>query len=183
MYYAHIYNSPLGPLTGVSDGINLLGLWLQGQKYFAANVRIAELQYGVQLPIFRAVDSWLASYFAGQNPAIDSLALAPQGSEFRRIVWRLLCEIPYGQVTTYGELAQKAAVILHKPRMSAQAIGGAVGHNPLSIIIPCHRVIGADGSLTGYAGGLDKKILLLKTEGVNIGHYDKGYQKMQELNK
>lgn len=109
---------------------------------------------------------WLERYFNGEQPEIAELVLAPQGSEFRQIVWKNLCEIPYGKVVTYGELAKKVAVQMGRERMSAQAVGGAVGHNPISVIIPCHRVIGADGSLTGYAGGIEKKRMLLELEGV-----------------
>ena len=111
---------------------------------------------------------WLDEYFNGKKPEISELDLAPIGSEFAKNVWEILCEIPYGKVTTYGEIAKKMATIMHKEKMSAQAVGGAVGHNPISIIIPCHRVVGANGSLTGYAGGIDKKIYLLKHEQVNM---------------
>ena len=111
---------------------------------------------------------WLDEYFNGKKPEISELDLAPIGSEFAKNVWEILCEIPYGKVTTYGEIAKKMAKIMHKEKMSAQAVGGAVGHNPISIIIPCHRVVGANGSLTGYAGGIDKKIYLLKHEQVNM---------------
>ena len=111
---------------------------------------------------------WLDEYFNGEKPKITELDLAPIGSAFAKNVWKILCEIPYGKVTTYGEIAKKMAKIMHKEKMSAQAVGGAVGHNPISIIIPCHRVVGANGSLTGYAGGIDKKIYLLKHEQVNM---------------
>lgn len=111
---------------------------------------------------------WLDEYFNGKKPEISELDLAPIGSEFAKNVWEILCEIPYGKVTTYGEIAKKMAKIMHKEKMSAQAVGGTVGHNPISIIIPCHRVVGANGSLTGYAGGIDKKIYLLKHEQVNM---------------
>lgn len=110
---------------------------------------------------------WLNRYFAGEKPAISELPLAPLGSTFRQIIWKLLCEIPYGQTATYGELAAKAAARMGKDHMASLAVGGAVGHNPISLIIPCHRVVGANGSLTGYAGGLNKKIALLKHEGVD----------------
>ena len=111
---------------------------------------------------------WLDRYFKGEKPQISELDLEPIGSDFAKNVWKLLCEIPYGEVTTYGEIAKKVAKIMNKSTMSAQAVGGAVGHNPISIIIPCHRVIGTNGSLTGYAGGIDKKIFLLKHEGVSL---------------
>ena len=119
----------------------------------------------------RPTNNWLNRYFAGENPAISELALAPIGGTFRQEVWRLLCEIPYGEVTTYGEIARKVAEKLLKTNMSAQAVGGAVGHNPVSIVIPCHRVVGTNGSLTGYAGGVDKKIWLLTHEGVNVERF------------
>ena len=115
--------------------------------------------------MFVQAKEWLDRYFAGEKPRISELKLEPAGSEFRKAVWEALCQIPYGEVVTYGELAQKMAVLHNRERMSAQAVGGAVGHNAISIIIPCHRVVGANGSLTGYAGGIDKKIKLLTHEG------------------
>lgn len=150
MFYKTDYNSPLGNITLCSDGSNLVGVWFDGQKYFASTVK--EMTEKNDLTIFSNVKNWLDRYFTGQNPKISELPLAPIGNEFRQAVWKLLCEIPYGETTTYGEIAKR----LGKP-MSAQAVGGAVGHNPISIIIPCHRVIGKNGSLTGYAGGIDKK--------------------------
>lgn len=157
MFYKTTYNSPLGIITLCSDGSNLVGVWFDGQKYFASTVK--EMTEKNDLPIFSNVKNWLDRYFTGQNTKISELPLAPIGNEFRQAVWKLLCEIPYGETTTYGEIAKR----LGKP-MSAQAVGGAVGHNPISIIIPCHRVIGKNGSLTGYAGGIDKKIKLLELE-------------------
>lgn len=109
-------------------------------------------------------------YFKGERPEIAELPLAPIGGEFRQTVWKILCEIPYGQVITYGEIAKKIAQKRGLNRMSAQAVGGAVGHNPISLIIPCHRVVGTNGSLTGYSGGLDKKIRLLEFEGVDMSN-------------
>ena len=114
---------------------------------------------------------WLDRYFAGENPQISELPLAPSGSDFRQMVWKILCDIPSGQTTTYGEIAKKIAARTGRSTMSAQAVGGAVGHNPISIIIPCHRVVGTNGSLTGYAGGIDKKIALLELEGVDMTKY------------
>lgn len=107
---------------------------------------------------------WLNQYFSGEKPLSEELSLKPKGSEFRKLVWEILCKIPYGEVTTYGEIAKEVAQILQKDKMSAQAVGGAVGHNPISIIIPCHRVIGASGDLTGYAGGVELKKKLLDFE-------------------
>ena len=170
MYYMTQCESPVGQITLASDGQNLVGLWLKGQKYFGDTVN-EEMKTADDLDIFKATNNWLNRYFAGENPAISELALAPIGGTFRQEVWRLLCEIPYGEVTTYGEIARKVAEKLLKTNMSAQAVGGAVGHNPVSIVIPCHRVVGTNGSLTGYAGGVDKKIWLLTHEGVNVERF------------
>lgn len=115
--------------------------------------------------VLAAAKRWLDRYFAGEEPLPAELPLAPVGSPFRQAVWKLLCGIPYGETTTYGAIAKKLAPMLGRETMSAQAVGGAVAHNPISVIIPCHRVLGSDGSLTGYAGGIDKKIWLLKKEG------------------
>jgi methylated-DNA-[protein]-cysteine S-methyltransferase len=120
------------------------------------------------LPAFAAARTWLDRYFAGEKPGIADLPLAPRGTAFQTAVWDLLREIPYGELTTYGALAQAVAARLGKARMSAQAVGVAVGRNPVSIIIPCHRVVGADGSLTGYGGGLPLKIRLLEHEGADM---------------
>lgn len=141
------------------DGENLIGLWLEGQKHFAAG---AERMEEGKLPVLTRTERWLSRYFAGQNPDPKELPLAPRGSEFRRSVWKLLLTIPYGQVTTYGAIAKALGC------KSAQAVGGAVGHNPISIIIPCHRVVGSGGQLTGYAGGLDKKVFLLELEKADL---------------
>lgn len=164
MLYKTIYNSPLGPLTLASDGNALIGLWLEGQKYFTASIN-EELVEHNDLLVFHNTNDWLDRYFAGQNPSISELKLAPRGSEFRQQVWKILCEIPYGKTITYGDISKKIAASRGLASMSAQAVGGAVGHNPISIIIPCHRVIGSNGSLTGYAGGIDKKTWLLEHEG------------------
>jgi methylated-DNA-[protein]-cysteine S-methyltransferase len=123
------------------------------------------------LPVFVAAKNWLDRYFDGQKPDIFELPLVPHGSDFRREVWRILCGIPYGETITYGSIARTMAIKAGKARMSAQAVGGAVGHNPISTIIPCHRVVGANGSLTGYAGGVDKKIKLLKHEGIDLSRF------------
>lgn len=155
------YASPVGKLTLVSDGENLTGLWIEGQKYFAAGIP-TNLPARDDLPVFMQARDWLDRYFAGKRPAVCELPLAPQGSAFRQSVWRILCEIPYGQTVTYGEITKRLSC------KSAQAVGGAVGHNPISIIIPCHRVLGSDGSLTGYAGGAQKKIWLLAHEGAQF---------------
>ena len=171
MYQTTTYASPVGELTLASDGTALTGLWLEGQKHFGGTSG-EELAPGQpDLPAFQAARAWLDRYFSGKKPLPSELPLAPSGGEFRKLVWELLCEIPYGEVTTYGALAKKAAAKLGRSSMSSQAIGGAVGHNPISIIIPCHRVVGSNGSLTGYAGGLDVKRALLKLEGLDLSQF------------
>ena len=169
MYYTADYNTPIGKLILAADdrGEALTGAWFEGQKYFGGTSG-HELVEGCSLAVLDDARSWLDRYFSGEKPSPDELPLAPCGSRFRQEVWRLLCEIPYGQVTTYGKLAAAAARRVGKEKMSAQAIGGAVGHNPISIIIPCHRVIGTDGSLTGYAGGIELKKWLLIHEGCKL---------------
>ena len=162
------YASPLGKLHLAATENGLCGLWLEGQKYFAAGLTGKETVDPLN-PALRLTCDWLDAYFSGRRPEISKLPLTPRGSEFRQQVWRLLCDIPYGEITTYGELAKRLAKKLGRETMSAQAVGGAVGHNPISIIIPCHRVVGAGGSLTGYAGGVSKKLWLLRHEGVNTG--------------
>lgn len=157
-----MYASPLGPLLLASEGDALTGLWLPGQKYYAAGVGPVAAEGDA--PILRASAQWLDAYFAGQKPTASALKLAPKGSEFQRLIWELLRAIPYGETTTYGTLAAEAEARLGR-RTSARAVGAAVGRNPISIIIPCHRVLGAGGGLTGYAGGLDKKEWLLRHEG------------------
>lgn len=170
MLYTTTCASPLGELMLASDGEKLVGLWMVGQKYFAAALK-GEVEENNALPVFAATKKWLDAYFAGMQPAVSDLPLAPEGSVFRRGVWDILCEIPYGQCTTYGEIAKTIASRMGKTSMSGQAVGGAVGHNPISIIIPCHRVVGAKGSLTGYAGGVDKKVQLLSHEGADISRF------------
>ncbi|MGN0023449.1 MAG: methylated-DNA--[protein]-cysteine S-methyltransferase [Elusimicrobiaceae bacterium] len=164
MIFISEHNSPIGKITLASDGENLTGLWLEGQKYFWASVKEPPVKND-NLNIFEAAKTWLNAYFAGKNPAPIGIPLAPEGTDFRKKVWRLLLKIPYGETVSYGELAKQISKQNGGRRTSARAVGGAVGHNPISIIIPCHRVIGADGGLTGYAGGTNKKIRLLKLEG------------------
>ena len=166
MYTTH-YDSPLGDITIASDGATLTGLWFDGQKYYAATLPDAPLEK-TDLPVFAETRRWLDLYFAGKCPYFTP-SLAPTGTPFRQKVWNLLLDIPYGKTTTYGEIANRIVetfheTSLHPIHMSPQAVGNAVGHNPISIIIPCHRVVGANGALTGYAGGLERKAWLLQIE-------------------
>lgn len=170
VFYSTEFSSPVGQLTVASDGVNIVGLWLEGQKYFLDTLPQMPTPKD-DLAIFSKARNWLERYFAGQKPEIGELPLKPIGGEFRQTVWKYLCEIPYGEVTTYGAIAKRIAARLGRQTMSAQAVGGAVGHNPISIIIPCHRVVGAKGKLTGYAGGIDKKIQLLTLEGADIKNF------------
>lgn len=163
MQYTTTCQSPLGELLLAADEKGLTGIWFDGGKYFAEGLD-AEHEKG-QLPVLETAKRWLDIYFAGREPDFTP-PLHMIGSPFRLSVWKHLLEIPYGETTTYGEIAKRIAREMGIERMSAQAVGGAVGHNPVSIIVPCHRVIGTDGSLTGYAGGLEKKVRLLTLEGV-----------------
>lgn len=158
MTYIQHYNSPLGDILLSADDIGLTGLWLDSQKYFAGT--LPQELTECETPVLAEAKRWLDIYFSGREPDFTP-PLHPTGSVFRHAVWDILLQIPYGQTTTYGEIARQLA---GSGRMSAQAVGGAVGHNPISIIVPCHRVVGTDGSLTGYAGGLAKKIALLELE-------------------
>lgn len=166
MYYLTNYESPLGLITLASKGDSLSGLWIEGQKYFQRTITDDAIQRD-SLGIFSDTRDWLDRYFEGKKPSAKELPLAPEGSNFAMKVWNLLLAIPYGKTSTYGAIAAEIARILDRKSMSAQAVGGAVAHNPISIIIPCHRVIGTDGNLTGYAGGIDKKIRLLHHEGIS----------------
>ena len=159
--YTSYYRSPLGDMLLAADDIGLTGIWFVGQKYFAPNLpKDVEEK---KTDILKEAIRWLDLYFAGKKPDFTP-PLHPQGTTFRQMVWKVLLTIPYGETRTYGELAKEIAKGKNIPTMSAQAIGGAVGHNPISIIIPCHRVVGAKGELTGYAGGIEKKAALLELE-------------------
>ena len=156
------YASPLGSLLLAAEREALTGLWLPGQKYYAAGLP-EDAAEDPSHPILQTAAEWLDAYFAGDKPEISAVPLAPGGSDFQKLIWGLLREIPYGETTTYGALAAKAESRLGR-KTAARAVGAAVGRNPISILIPCHRVVGSDGSLTGYGGGLDKKIFLLELE-------------------
>lgn len=170
MIYTASYESPIGHILLAEKNNALIGLWIENQKYYLSSLK-EEIKEDASNKTFTHAKQWLDRYFAGQKPDIEELPLAPVGSEFRQAVWKILCKIPYGSVITYGEIAKELAGQTVAGHMSAQAVGGAVGHNPISIIIPCHRVVGAKGNLTGYAGGLDKKIWLLSHEGLNMEPY------------
>lgn len=167
MKYAYEYLSPLGKMVMASDEEHLIGLWFEHQKYFGSTLwGVYQERYH---PIFGQTKEWLDCYFRGEIPDFTPPILL-NGSTFSRRVLEILLEIPYGQTMTYKEIAVRIAKEKGLERMSAQAVGGAVGHNPISIIIPCHRVVGSNGSLTGYAGGLDKKVGLLTLEKVDMEH-------------
>ena len=162
MQYISYYHCPLGEMLLTSQGAGLTGAWIDGAKYSAGYLERQQEQ--LELPEFAQAKEWLNIYFSGKMPkAAPPLDL--KGSAFQLAVWEILQKIPYGRTVTYGEIASEIAKKRGISRMSAQAVGGAVGRNKISIIVPCHRVIGADGSLTGYAGGLDKKRFLLALEG------------------
>ncbi len=162
-YIMH-YTSPLGEMLAAADGQGLTGLWFTAQKYFAA--KLGEDVEEKETPVLRKTRRWLDVYFRGEEPDFQP-DIHFTGTVFQLMVWEILRDIPYGQTTTYGRIAQQIAEITGK-KTAGQAVGGAVGHNPISIIVPCHRVVGTDGNLTGYAGGLDKKIKLLTLEGVDM---------------
>ena len=164
MTYITSYLSPLGAITLASDGEALTGLWFDGQKYFGSTLP-QQAETG-DCPVFAQTRRWLDSYFAGEKPNFTP-PLHWATTPFRRAVWEILLTIPYGCTMTYGQIAAQLADRMGKPQ-SAQAVGGAVGHNPISLIVPCHRVVGADGSLTGYAGGIDRKVKLLALEGADM---------------
>lgn len=168
MTFIQHYNSPLGGILLAADEIGLTGVWFNGQKYFARSLPAGYTEQNT--PALSEAKRWLEVYFTGKKPDFMP-PLHIVGSAFRRAVWEILLQIPYGKTTTYGEIARQLAKKQKLPRMSAQAVGGAVGHNEISIIIPCHRVVGTNGSLTGYAGGIDKKIKLLELEHTDMSSF------------
>ena len=168
MQYTTSYRSPLGGILLAADEAGLTGLWFEGQKYFA--LRLDPDHREQETPILEQAKRWLDAYFSGREPDF-SVPLHMMGTGFQKEVWELLCEIPYGQTRTYGEIAGMLAAQRGLPHLSAQAVGGAVGHNGISLLIPCHRVVGKNGSLTGYAGGLEKKVALLRLEQVDLSAF------------
>lgn len=165
MTFVNNYNSPIGKIIMASDGSSLCGLWFEGQKYFASTI-LGETKEK-SLSVFEQTKSWLDIYFSGKEPDFTP-QLRLNGSDFRKRVWQILLTVPYGHTVSYGEIARIIAYERGIEKMSARAVGGAVGHNPVSIIVPCHRVVASNGSLTGYAGGTDKKISLLKIEKTDL---------------
>ena len=167
MIYTYKYKSPLGHILLAADEVGITGLWFEGQKYFGNT--LPDNHIPQETEILTEAKKWLDVYFSGEEPKFTP-PLHPDGSTFRQAVWKILLQIPYGQTITYEEIARKMAEMKNVSRMSAQAVGGAVGHNEISIIIPCHRVIGTNGSLTGYAGGIDKKLSLLELEHADMSY-------------
>ena len=161
MTFTQHYDSPLGGILLAADETGLTGLWFEGQKYFGRGLSAKRAER--ETPALSEARRWLDVYFAGSAPDFTP-PLHPAGTDFQRAVWEMLLQIPYGRTMTYGEIARRVAETQGLPSMSAQAVGGAVGHNPISLVIPCHRVVGTNGSLTGYAGGIDRKMKLLELE-------------------
>jgi methylated-DNA-[protein]-cysteine S-methyltransferase len=161
MIYSSRFETPLGTMVAAAKDETIIGLWFTTQKHFPTGIDewVENDQYGV----FIKLRAWLESYFKGVQSQVI-LPLEPQGTAFQKIVWQQLLKIPFGETTTYGSVARQVAATMGRTSMSAQAVGGAIGRNPISIVIPCHRVVGANNSLTGYAGGLDKKEALLEIE-------------------
>jgi len=171
MIYTCTIDTPLGAMTAALEDEALIGLWFMGQKYYPSQT--AYWSGKPDHPLFKALRHHLGCYFSGKARALD-VPLAPPGSPFQKTVWDLLLKIPMGQVATYGQIAKSIAKTRGLASMSAQAVGGAVGHNPISILIPCHRVVGSNGRLTGYAGGLDRKAALLRLEKADPAEVDPG---------
>ena len=168
MTYICKYNSPLGGITIASSGEAITGLWFEGQKYFGDT--LPEQYEEKKLPVFEEAKRWLDIYFQGKEPDFMP-PLLMETTPFRKAVWEIMLEIPYGKTMTYGEIAERIARQKGIARMSAQAVGGAVGHNSISLMIPCHRVVGTNGSLTGYAGGIDKKVKMLTLEKTDMAGF------------
>jgi methylated-DNA-[protein]-cysteine S-methyltransferase len=169
MYFSTLYRSPIGDITLACRDDKIVGLWIKGQKFHGDTIPEKMVKKN-DCRAFDAARKWLDKYFAGQKPAISELPLMPVGGKFRQEVWNILRKIPYGKTITYGDIAKKMSVKMGRKNMSSRAVGWAVGHNPISIVIPCHRVVGSNGNLTGYAGGIDTKIKLLELEGADMSN-------------
>ncbi len=168
MQYTSFYDSPLGGILLISDGDAITGLWFEGEKPYAGS--LTEAHESAELSVFDQTKRWLDLYFSGIEPDFDP-KLKLDGTPFQIAVWNILEKIPYGATVTYGEIAKQIAKQKGIAKMSAQAVGGAVGHNRISILIPCHRVVGTSGSLTGYGGGMDRKVKLLTLETVDLSNF------------
>ena len=168
MIYTSEYASPMGGILLAADEIGIRGLWFEGQKYFARG--LPDERTEEETPAIAGAKRWPDIYFTGKDPGFLP-PLHPVGSAFRQAVWGILLQIPYGKTVTYGDIAKRLAEKTGVERMSAQAVGGAVGHNEISVIIPCQRVVGTNGSLTGYAGGIDKKVKLLESERADMSRF------------
>ncbi|MGI6590926.1 MAG: methylated-DNA--[protein]-cysteine S-methyltransferase [Eggerthellaceae bacterium] len=163
MQYTTCIPNPLKTLVAASDGTAITGLWFEGQKHFGRTLGTTHEQHD-DLPVFDELRAWLATYFEGRDPG-PVPPCKPEGTAFQRAVWQQLEKIPYGTLTTYSELGHRAARETGESAWNARAVGSAVGRNPICILLPCHRVVGSNGSLTGYAGGIDTKAALLELEG------------------
>ena len=166
MHYLSHYESPLGTMTMASDGEHLTGLWFDGQKYDRSTID-GNAEFKPHLPVFTQTTQWLDTYFEGTEPSF-TLPIRIEGSDFKKMVTSIMLSIPFGATSTYARIAADVARRTGQKQMSAQAVGGAVGRNPIVLIVPCHRVLASDGSLRGYAGGVDRKERLLEMEGVNV---------------
>lgn len=167
MQYITYYQSPISGILLTADEAGLTGLWFDGEKYYAGHLDPEHEEKNT--PILEQTKEWLTIYFSGREPHFYP-PIHMIGTPFQISVWKILQKIPYGKTVTYGDIAKEIAKLKGVPRMSAQAVGGAVGHNKISIIVPCHRVVGTNGSLTGYAGGIDKKVKLLTLENTDMQH-------------
>lgn len=176
MQYINHYQSPMGDILLAADEAGLTGLWFDGGKYFAAGLDPEHEEKDT--PVLKLTKEWLTVYFSGREPDFCP-PVHMRGTPFQLTVWKILQKIPYGKTVTYGEIAKEIAAMKGLPRMSAQAVGGAVGHNKISIIVPCHRVVGTNKSLTGYAGGIDKKVKLLTMENI----YCPNFLRLSEIPK
>jgi len=166
MHYLSHYESPLGVMTMAGDGEHLTGLWFDGQKHDRSTID-DEAALAPDLPVFTRTAQWLDAYFGGADPGFTP-PIRVEGSDFKRMVTAIMLAIPFGATSTYARIAAEVARRMDRRQMSAQAVGGAVGRNPIVLIVPCHRVLASDGGLHGYAGGVDRKERLLEMEGVNV---------------
>ena len=164
------FNSPFGTYTIVSFNENILGIWLFNQKFFGGRFDISSIETK-ETNSLKLAKNWLTEYFEGKNPSISNLPLCFEGSEFQKEVFKILLKIPYGKLVRYGDISKKLAKIRGLKKMSSRAVGAAIGKNPISIVVPCHRVIGSKGKLTGYSGGIETKSNLLKLEGIDLNNY------------